>query len=53
MEEWDLANHEIFLHLVTDKYMVKIYYDELRATQLEPMKWVRGIGDPEVHEKDI
>lgn len=43
MGDRDLVYHEIFLHLMTHKYMTKIYYDEIGVTQLEPMKWVRGV----------
>lgn len=32
MEDWDLADHEKFLHLATHKYMKNIYYDETRVT---------------------
>lgn len=44
MEDWDLADHERFPHLVTNKYMTKCYYEETGVTLLEPMKWVRGVG---------
>lgn len=43
MEDWDLDDHEKFLNLVTNKCLVKIYYEENRVTQLEPMKWVVGV----------
>jgi len=43
MEDWDLTNHERFPHFATKKYMMKIYYEETRVTQLELMKWVRGV----------
>ena len=43
IKDWDLTDHERFPHLVTSKYMTKIYYEETRVTWLEPMKWVRGV----------
>lgn len=41
LEDWDLSNHEKFLHFTTNKYMTKIYYEETGVTRLEPMKWVK------------
>lgn len=43
MEDWDLADHEKFLQLVSNKYLDKIYYEETEVTWLEPMKWVVGV----------
>lgn len=43
MEYEDIINHERFPHFSTHKYMTKIYYEETRVTQLEPMKWLRGV----------
>lgn len=43
MEDWDLADHKRLPHLVTSKYMMKIYYEETGVMWLEPMKWVRGV----------
>ena len=43
MEDFYLANHTKFLHLVNHKYMNKIYYDHMRVTILDPMKWARDV----------
>lgn len=43
LEDWDIADHEKFPHLATNKYVTKIYYEEAGFTSLEPMKWVKGI----------
>jgi len=40
MEDWDLVDHEKLPHLETNKYLVKIYYEETRVMRLETMKWV-------------
>lgn len=43
LEDWDLADHEKFPHLATNKYMTKIYNEETGFTRSELMKWVKGI----------
>jgi len=43
MEDWDLVDHDKFPHLATNKYMTKIYYEEIGVTWLEPNKWVRDV----------
>lgn len=37
MEDWDLADHAKFPYLATDKYMWKVYYEEMGVTTLEMM----------------
>lgn len=43
MEDWDLVDNEKFLHLATNKYLAKIYYEGTGVMRLEPMKWVAGV----------
>jgi len=43
LEDWDLPIHEKFPHFPTNKCMTKIYYEVIRFTRLELMKWVKGV----------
>lgn len=42
MEDWDLADHGKFPHLAMDKYMRRVYYEEIGVTTLETDEWVWG-----------
>jgi len=42
MEDWDLGDHDKFPQLAPNKYLKKVYYEELDITRLEPMNWVAG-----------
>ena len=43
MEDWDLADHTKFPHLVTYKYMKRVYYKEIGVTMSEMEEWVCGV----------
>jgi len=43
MENWDLTDEAKFPHLVTVKYLRKVYYIETGVTMLEREEWVCGV----------
>jgi len=43
MEDWDLADHAKFLHLATEKYMRRVYYEETGVIVLEIEEWVCSV----------
>lgn len=43
LEDWDIIDQEKFPHMVTHKYIIKIYYDDTRVVELERMKWVHDV----------
>lgn len=44
MEDWDLADHERFPHLMTNNYMKWVYYKDSDVTVLEPLEWIHGVN---------
>ncbi|CAA3018923.1 Hypothetical predicted protein [Olea europaea subsp. europaea] len=40
LEDWDLVDHEKFLHLVTEELMHHIIDTNTRMTTLEPWRWL-------------
>ena len=43
MEDWELTNHTKFPHFMMEKYMWKVYYEEIGVTTLETKEWVYGV----------
>jgi len=42
MEDWDITGHTKFPNLGMEKYMHKIYYEEMGVITFELMEWVHG-----------
>jgi len=43
MDDWDLADHTKLSHLATQKYMKRVYYEEIGVIALEIEEWVCGV----------
>lgn len=43
LEYWDLADHEKFLHLVTEQLMCHFFYTTIGMTAFESWKWLKGV----------
>jgi len=43
MEDWDLVGYTKFPHLAIDKYMWRVYYEEIGVTMLEMEEWVCSV----------
>lgn len=49
IKDWDLADHENFMHLPTEQLMHHIINTNTGMTTLEPRKWIRGVEKEGLH----